>query len=100
MGQTTRTIRIVIADANRIFRRGLQALIEQSAGLCLVGEAGNAEELLPELQTARPDVLVLDSGLLASQDVSFLRVALRQGIHPCRFLFWRPETVSLLWRLR
>ena len=81
MGQTTPTIRTFIADTNPLFRRGLQALIQQSASLCLVGEAGSGEELSRNLQVAQPDVLIIDRDLLASQDISRLRVAWRHA-HP------------------
>ncbi len=79
MGQITRITRILIADGNFLFRRGLQTLIGQSAALCMVGEAGTGEELLDNVQAVKPDVLIIDGGLLVSQDTTQLRMAMRQA---------------------
>ncbi len=79
MGHTTRVIRTVIADSNVLFRRGLQSLIQQSAGLCVVGQAATAEVLLQNVLAVRPDVLVIDGELLASHDIAQFRLALHQA---------------------
>ncbi len=79
MEHTTRAIRTLIADSNILFRRGLQALINQSAGMCVVGQAGTGEELLQNVLAVRPDMLVIDGGLLASQDIAQLRLVLHRA---------------------
>jgi DNA-binding NarL/FixJ family response regulator len=53
-------IRILITDDHRIFRLGLRALLEQEPDLEVVGEAGNGEEAVRQVQKLRPDVVVMD----------------------------------------
>jgi DNA-binding NarL/FixJ family response regulator len=55
-------IRLVIADDQLLFRKGLSALIEKEADLELVGEAENGEELLTRMYALGrpPDVVLVD----------------------------------------
>src|SRR5580698_3696889 len=57
-----RKIRLVIADDQLLFRKGLSALIEKEADLELVGEAENGEELLTRMYALGrpPDVVLVD----------------------------------------
>ena len=68
-------MRIVIAEDSVLLRRGAVRLLED-AGFEVVGEAGDAEELLRKVRAHRPDVAVvdirmppthLDEGLRAAQ---------------------------------
>lgn len=61
-GATT-PLRVLIADANPVFRSGLRALLESSAGIQIVGEASTSTELLSAASTLAPGVIVLDQGL-------------------------------------
>jgi DNA-binding NarL/FixJ family response regulator len=53
-------ITIVIADDHPIFRTGLRQVLETDAALRVVAEAGDGEEALTAIETARPDLAVLD----------------------------------------
>jgi len=55
-----RRYRIVLADDHVIVRQGLRRIIEQAAGLEVVGEADDGLELLALLQRITPDLVVLD----------------------------------------
>jgi DNA-binding NarL/FixJ family response regulator len=67
---------ILLAD-NRKVRLALRVLLEQTAGLTIVGEAANAQDLLAQTSAARPDLVLLDWALPGLHDNGTLR-ALRQ----------------------
>jgi two-component system, NarL family, response regulator YdfI len=54
------TTRILIADDHLVVREGLRLIFETTADLQVIAEASNGRELLALLQTAQPDVVVLD----------------------------------------
>ena len=56
-------MRILLADDQSNVRFALRALLEQQAGVQVVGEAVNSEALLSQVQTACPDLVLLDWNL-------------------------------------
>jgi DNA-binding NarL/FixJ family response regulator len=52
-------VRVVIADDSVLLREGLSRLLEES-GFEVVGQAGNAEDLLRKVRFDKPDVAVID----------------------------------------
>jgi DNA-binding NarL/FixJ family response regulator len=52
--------RILIADRRPRIRFALRALLKRQPGIELVGEAGDAQDLETQIETARPDALLLD----------------------------------------
>ena len=52
--------RLFLVDDHAILRDGLRSLFQQEAGLQVVGEAENGEQLLAQLPTTSCDVVVLD----------------------------------------
>jgi DNA-binding NarL/FixJ family response regulator len=65
----TRTIRIAIADDHILVREGLKALLQLQAGLLVVAEIDEADELSAQLASTRCDILLLDRGLQCDGDV-------------------------------
>jgi DNA-binding NarL/FixJ family response regulator len=59
-----RTHKILLADANLLFRRGLRTLLSAESDLDVVGEASGIAEALGTAQQAMPNVLVMDLALL------------------------------------
>jgi DNA-binding NarL/FixJ family response regulator len=55
-------MRALICDDDAALRRVIRAIL-QSAGVEVVGEAGNTVEALTLLRAAEPDLLILDVGL-------------------------------------
>jgi len=96
-------IRIVLADDHSVVRAGLRALIEAQPDMEVVGEAGDGDVALTQVEAAQPDLVVMDlsmpklNGLEATEqlrelapvarvlilsiheDVTYLRRALEAG---------------------
>ena len=53
-------IRILIADDQSLFRRGLAAIINMEEGTVVVGEAGNGREAVTHWRQLHPDVVLMD----------------------------------------
>jgi DNA-binding NarL/FixJ family response regulator len=83
--------RILIADDHAILRRGLREILEHELGAVQCGEAGNAQEVLRQVQQERWDLLILDitmpgrDGLDALRDLKQMRPKLPVlvlSVHP------------------
>jgi two-component system response regulator DevR len=55
--------RVFLLDDHEVVRRGLTDLVNATADLVVVGEAGTADEALRHIPTAKPDVAILDARL-------------------------------------
>lgn len=53
-------IRVFLAEDHHIVRQGLRVLLETEPNLVVVGEAANGLEILPQLETLRPQIVILD----------------------------------------
>jgi two-component system response regulator DevR len=68
-------IRLLIVDDHAVVRLGLRTLLADEADISVVGEAGSAEEALVQIESNRPDVVILDiqlpgrSGIEACKDI-------------------------------
>ena len=71
------TIRVVGADDHPLFREGLRALIEDAAGVSLVGVAGDGDEAVAVTLRERPDVVVMDLRMPGLSGVEATRQILR-----------------------
>ncbi|HBB34475.1 MAG TPA: DNA-binding response regulator [Cyanobacteria bacterium UBA8803] len=56
-------IRVVLIEDHNLTRVGLRASLQTVGGIQVVGEAANATQGLKVLETARPDVAIVDIGL-------------------------------------
>jgi DNA-binding NarL/FixJ family response regulator len=56
----TDAIRVLLADDHPIFRSGLTAVLNGTAGIVVVAEAGDGEAALAAVRRLRPEVAVLD----------------------------------------
>ncbi|MFO7170664.1 MAG: response regulator transcription factor, partial [Chloroflexota bacterium] len=54
------TIRILLAEDQRIVREGLLALLEDEPEIEIVGEAANGREAVEQFERLRPDVVLMD----------------------------------------
>ena len=53
-------IRVVLADDHAVLRKGLSALLAESGGIEVVGEAENGAEAVAQAGRLKPDVVVMD----------------------------------------
>jgi len=85
-----RHTKLLIADNQLLFRRGLRTLLSAESDLEVVGEASDLAETLLKTQQLSPDVLVMDLALIQMQEPSAL-VALRQTKAHAGLLFLTNE---------
>jgi DNA-binding NarL/FixJ family response regulator len=67
-------LRVVIADDDVLLRAGLASLLDRQ-GFEVVGEAGDAHDLLALVEELRPDLVVVDIRMPPSQTVEGLEAA-------------------------
>jgi DNA-binding NarL/FixJ family response regulator len=67
-------VRVVIADDSLLLREGVSRLLAE-AGFEVVGQAGNADELLHEVAESHPDVAIVDIRMPPTHTDEGLRVA-------------------------
>ncbi len=68
------TIRIVICDDQDLVREGLQAILSTAPGIEVVGEASNAEDAIRLVESARPDVVLMDLKMPGQTGITATRV--------------------------
>ena len=54
------SIKILIADDQRLFRQGLRSLLEQEEDLVVVGEAADGQDAFTLAQKTNPDIILMD----------------------------------------
>ncbi|MGH9585177.1 MAG: response regulator, partial [Bryobacteraceae bacterium] len=59
-----RANRVLIADGQLLFRRGLRALLSAESDMQVIDEASDAAEAFLKIQNNQPDLLVMDLALL------------------------------------
>ncbi|HUF05858.1 MAG TPA: response regulator transcription factor [Candidatus Binatia bacterium] len=73
MTDTSKPIRILIADDHEVVRIGLAALLDAQEGFSVVARAGSGDEAVLQARQHRPDVVVMD-----------IRMPNGSGIEACR----------------
>jgi NarL family two-component system response regulator LiaR len=59
-GNNTAGIRLLIVDDHVIVRKGIRALLAETAGVEVVGEASDGRAAVAQAETLRPDVILMD----------------------------------------
>jgi DNA-binding NarL/FixJ family response regulator len=67
-------MRVVVAEDSVLLREGIARLLED-AGLEVVGQAGNADELMLKVRSYKPDVAIVDIRMPPTQTDEGLRAA-------------------------
>jgi DNA-binding NarL/FixJ family response regulator len=57
---STMSIRLIIADDQRLFRQSLRIVLDHEPGIAVVGEASDGQEAYEQAKTMRPDVVLMD----------------------------------------
>lgn len=73
------TVRVVIADDHPMFRYGLRAVLEQSDGIDVVGDAGDGQTLLDLTRELHPDVVVTDLSMAGLDGVAVISALAQQS---------------------
>ncbi|MEW6232115.1 MAG: response regulator transcription factor [Chloroflexota bacterium] len=81
----SQVIRVLLADDHPALRVGLRLLLEQAPDIQVVGEAGEGEEALAQIETSQPEVAVLDCLLPGMAGVEVAAEVQRRGL-PTRIL--------------
>ncbi|UNC90761.1 response regulator transcription factor [Candidatus Contubernalis alkaliaceticus] len=71
-------IGIFIADSHVLFQIGLQKIFEREKDVCILGIAANVRELNHRINTARPDILLLDLDLPGMKNFDTMKQLLRK----------------------
>lgn len=64
---------VLLADGHPLVRLGVKRIIEAMSGLRVVGEAGDAWQLLEILRTRVPDMIIVDISLPGLRDLEVIK---------------------------
>jgi DNA-binding NarL/FixJ family response regulator len=78
-------IRVLLADDHPVTRNGIRNLLEQGAGITVVGEANDGAETLQLVEELAPDVLLLDMEMPGMKGVEVAQ-HIRSAGSPVRIL--------------
>jgi two-component system nitrate/nitrite response regulator NarL len=73
-------IRVVLIDDHGLCRRGLAELLEQRAGIRVLGTTGNPDEAVRLLTEARPDLAIMDLRMAPTDGFSLLNRLRAEGV--------------------
>ena len=78
-------VRIVILDSHTLFRAGLRYILNDQAGMQVVGEAGSLSEGLELVTSLKPDIILVELNLTDRPEVDILS-ALVQAAQGARLI--------------
>ncbi|MDH4101161.1 MAG: response regulator transcription factor [Nitrospirota bacterium] len=73
------SIKILIADDQRLFRQGLRSLLEQEPDLEVVGEAADGQDAFTLAQKASPDIILMDVEMPKLDGISATQMILERS---------------------
>ena len=74
MATPKKTVSVLIADDQTLFREGIKDLLEDEKGIIVVGEASNGPEVVAMAKKLKPDVILMDIKLPQMDGVSATRI--------------------------
>jgi len=72
------TISIFIVDDHKVFRQGIQSLLDYEEDIEVIGTAGSIQEFTEKLLTVDPDIILLDITLKDGEGPDFTKWILEQ----------------------
>jgi DNA-binding NarL/FixJ family response regulator len=79
-------VRVVLVDDHALVRQGFRRILDDEAGIAVVGEGGSGAEAVELVRTQKPDVIVLDMSMPDMNGLHAARMILRE----------RPQTRVLI----
>ena len=76
----TDLIRVLMVDDHEVVRQGIRNMLEQTDGISVVGEAGDGEAAIEQIQTIHPDVVVMDIEMPKLDGVETVRKLRQLGL--------------------
>jgi DNA-binding NarL/FixJ family response regulator len=76
------SVRVLVVDDHDVFRRAARAVVWQSPGFELVGEATSGEESIDQTRRLQPDLVLMDVRLPGIDGVEAARRIARLERHP------------------
>ena len=73
-GVVSLPLRVLIVDAQRMFREGIRSRLEQEPDIQVVGEAASAEEAVEQLPQTSPTIVLLDLRLPHMSGIELVRL--------------------------
>jgi DNA-binding NarL/FixJ family response regulator len=74
---TKNDIKVMLVDDHTLFRNGLKTLLSGMDGVSVIAEAANGEEFLHQLESAVPDIVLLDIAMPVMDGVEAASRALK-----------------------
>ncbi len=71
------SIRLIIADDQRLFRQSLRIVLEHESDLKVVGEAGDGQEAYEQAKALRPDVVLMDVEMPKLDGIAATRILVK-----------------------
>ena len=97
---SSKKIRIVIADDHTVLRESLAALLETQADFEVVGKASTGSEALDMLRQLEPDIVILDLFMPGTDGFEVLRVMEKTGLRAASVVLTgsesRPDYVQVV----
>ncbi|MFC7329771.1 response regulator [Marinactinospora rubrisoli] len=66
-------IRVVLADGQRLFRSGLNLIVDSQEDMTVVGQARDGEEALSVIDATRPDIVLMDMWMAPTNGLEAVR---------------------------
>jgi DNA-binding NarL/FixJ family response regulator len=96
MEMTADTIRVLLCDDHRIVRAGINAVLDSTKDIQVVGEASNGREAVDLVEELDPDVLVMDVSMSDMDGISATRLLSSKNVRSRILIFTMHSEDGLL----
>ncbi|TAL10531.1 MAG: response regulator transcription factor [Nitrospirae bacterium] len=72
------SIRLLIADDQRLFRQSLRIVLEHEADLKVIGEAGDGQEAYEQVKALRPEMVLMDVEMPKLDGIAATRLVVKE----------------------
>ncbi len=73
--------KVFLVDDHQIVRDGIRSLIEDASDIFIIGEASDGEEMLSRLDSAQPDIILLDISLPGLNGIELIPIIKQRYPH-------------------